>query len=190
MWLLWVLAVRYWSEPKEKRFLVHTSLLHLTFHHRACSWSPVNDGSAARRQKPFWSLGPAFNSFQCMQETVLCLFPEQEIGKAHGPPFTKKLSWDMETLMSRLELHKLQSLDPDHKYVLLRPHQNGSAFKELTSVGVSELLAMIKFGAFCSVFSSIRLSVEPEMKTGGWHLPADVFGSVWHWMPDRRVTSR
>lgn len=70
-------------------------------------------------------------------------------------------------LMSRLELHKSQSLDPDHKYVLLRPHQNGSAFKELTSAGVSELLAMIKFGAFCSVFSSIRLTVEPEMTIGG-----------------------
>lgn len=146
-------------------------------------------------KKPLWFLGPAFSSFilelQCMQETAPRLFPEQEIGKAHDPPFTKKLSWDMETLMSRLELHKLQSLDPDHKYVLLRPHQNGSAFKELTSAGVSELLAMIKFGPFCSVFfSSIRLSVEPEMRTGGWHLPADVFGCVWHWMPDRRVTSR
>lgn len=140
-----------------------------------------------------WFLGPAFSAFilefQCMQETVIALFPEQEIGKAHDPPFTEKLGWDMEMLMSRLELHKLQSLDPDHKYVLLRPHQNGSAFKELTSAGVSELLAMIKFGAFCSPVSSTRLSVEPEMKTGGWHLPADVFGSVSHWMPDRRVTS-
>lgn len=108
-------------------------------------------------KKPLWFLGPAFSSFilelQCMQETAPRLFPEQEIGKAHDPPFTTKLSWDMETLMSRLELHKLQSLDPDHKYVLLRPHQNGSAFKELTSAGVSELLAMIKFGPFCSVFS-------------------------------------
>lgn len=64
----------------------------------------------------------------------------------------------MEMVMSRSELHKLRSLDPDHKYVLLRPHQNGSAFKELTSAGVSELLAMIKFGAFCSKLKHQALS--------------------------------
>lgn len=91
-------------------------------------------------------------------------------------------------LMSRLELHKLGSLDPDHKYVLLRPHQNGSVFRVLTSAGVSKLLAMITFRAFSLVFSSIGLSVEPKTRTGGWHF-ADCFGSVWHCMQKRRVTS-
>lgn len=137
--------------------------------------------------------GPAFSPFiwelQSMWETIRNLLPDQEIGKSTWSSFYRKLSWDVEMLMSRLELHKLWRLDPDHKYVLLRPHQNGSAFKVLTSAGVSKLFAMIKLRTFSSVFSSIRLSGEPKMRTGGWHLPTNHFGSVWHWMPERRVTS-
>lgn len=44
-------------------------------------------------KKPLWFLGPAFGPFisglQFMQETVLSLSPEQEIGKAHDPPLKK-----------------------------------------------------------------------------------------------------
>lgn len=109
------------------------------------------------------------------------------IRKGTRSSFYRKLSWDMETLMSRLELHKWWSLDPDHKYVLLRPHQNGSAFKVLRSVGVSELLVMIKLRAFRSVFSSNRLLLQqPELRTGGWHLSADGFSGVWCQTLERR----
>lgn len=112
------------------------------------------------------------------------------IRKGTRSSFYRKLSWDMETLMPRLELHKWWSLDPDHKYVLLRPHQNGSAFKVLRSVGVSELLVMIKLSAFRSVFSSNRLLLQqPELRRGGWHLSADGFSGVWCWTPERRRTS-
>lgn len=130
-----------------------------------------------------WFFVPLFSSLiwdmQSMWEASLSLLSGQEIQKGTWSSFYRKLSWDMEMLMSRLELHKWWSLDPDHKYVLLRPHQNGSAFKVLTSVGVSELLEMIKLGAFSLVRpNSIRLSMQPGLRTGGWHLSPDCFSSA------------
>lgn len=129
-----------------------------------------------------WFFVPLFNpliwDIQSMWETSLSLLSGQGIQKGTWSLFYRKLSWDVETLMSRLELHKWWSLDPAHKYVLLRPHQNGSAFKVLTSVGVSKLLEMIKLRAFSLVRpNSIRLSMQPGLRTGGWHLSTDCFSS-------------